>query len=172
MTWIALAILGLIFAISALIILRSNSKAKESQEDLIDRKEFREELVKWEPLVLERFGTMRDVKRFANRARFLTADQESGAMVSSLVGLVALEEIGCIDPSVNKFDFEKWKQGELWILVKSGFTEQRVSAIENWLKTLEEEDWRHYQALTTGGRPQSSGRDGYAADYRQRMGLT
>ena len=107
--WIALAILGLILTFLALIIFWF----RNIEPVFRDTGTLRQALAKWEPLVLERDKTLRGVKRFANRARFLMAGEElDEAIFEKLVGFVALEEVGGFDSSVNEFDFEQWKQGE------------------------------------------------------------
>jgi hypothetical protein len=73
--WIALAILGLILTFLALIIFWSGYRKKKRWRELGDTDTLRKALANWEPIVLERDKTLRGVKRFANRARFLTTDE-------------------------------------------------------------------------------------------------
>ena len=94
MNWTTLAISGLILTFFAHFIFHFRSQARKRRRNFGDTKIFREALVKWEAVVLEHDKTtLRDVKRFANRARFLMADEHSNESVLLLLGFVALEEI-------------------------------------------------------------------------------
>ena len=156
MNWIVLAILGLLLTLLALIIVLYNSRRRKRLWILKDTDEFLKELAKWEPLVLEQDGTLRGVKRFANRARFLMTGESSDAL-PYLVGLIALEEMGCIDPSVNEFKFWEWSKGELWMSIKSNLTQASVSKVETFLQEMRVGHWKHYRALATGSWSQSNG---------------
>ena len=155
MNWIALAILGLLLNLLVLIIVLYRSRRRKRLRSLKDTDEFLKELVKWEPLVLEQDGTLRGVKRFTNRARFLMAG-ESSIAISYLIGLVALEEIGCIDPSVNEFNFCEWNKGGVWMSIKANLTQKSVSKVETFLREMRAEHWRHYRTLAMGSWSQSN----------------
>ena len=154
--WEVLAILGLI--LTAIYLLLS-FRSKIDKTNLGDSGCLRSALKKWEPLVLERDKTLRGVKRFSNRARFLTSN-ETGKIIPQLVGLIALDEVRWIDSVVDQFDYGKWKDGEPWssirpILLQNCKTKHWVETIESFLKTVTIEHWEHYRALVTGGRFQS-----------------
>ena len=71
MIWWILCLCGLLFLILSLVgSVNAQVRAKREPQE-IDSIELRTELVKWEVLVLERYGTVRDVKQFANRVRFV-----------------------------------------------------------------------------------------------------
>ncbi len=119
----------------------------------------------WEPLVLEKKRTLRGVKRFANHARFLAGDSSVTDMIPQLVGLVALNDAGYIDGLGKDFDFEQWKQGELWKSLKSRITsapdtrhteEGYISTVEGLMSS---EHWARYRALVTGTGFHRSGSD-------------
>ena len=154
-----LTIIGLILAVFECNNLWSSYQKEKRRTDLGDLPRLIEDLEKWEPVVLARCGTLRHVKRFANRARFLTADKKLAEMLSQLVGFIALEEIGLIDPSVLEFSTDKWQQDEWWESVKSKFTEKDGEIVEEWLKTVELKDWQYYQALVIDGRPPARRRE-------------
>ena len=148
MMWLVIAGLGVILTVSSLVVYGFSNWKKRTRGELGDTDAFREHLAKWEPLVLERDGTLRAVKRFANRARFLSAD-EASAMIDPLVSLVALEEVGIIDPSME-FNFEQWKHGNWWGAVDPPLPGNWVSRIDDWIKNITVDHWSHYRALTMG----------------------
>ena len=92
MEWHVLAALSMCLAIFAPIFLWSKYRSNRRREEIGDTAEFREQLAKWEPIVLEKGGTLRSVKRFANRTRFLAAGREGKDMLPQLVGFSALED--------------------------------------------------------------------------------
>lgn len=153
MNWIALAVLGLILTTLGLINFRLYRERKRWRE-LGDKDALREALASWEPLVLEHEKTLRGVKRFANRARYMTTD-EPDELIPGLVGFVALDEVGLMgypaNPFDNKSDFEKWKQLELR---KVAMSESDI--VKRWMNTVTLSHWNRYQALVTLGRLQNS----------------
>ena len=156
MNWTSLAMFGLFLTFFALISFWFRYREKKRREELGDPAQLRKALEQWEPIVLGHDGTLRGVKRFANRARFLTTD-ECEDMISHLVGSIALDEIGRIDSSINQFDdesdFEKWKSEELRKLEVNGLDEGWEPTVVDWLKTMTLKHWNRYQALVTLGRP-------------------
>ena len=148
MIWLVMAGLGFILTVISLLVNGLSNWKKRTQDDRGDTKAFRKHLAKWEPLVLERDGTLRGVKRFANRARFLSADEPS-EMSGPLVSLVALEEVGIIDPSMD-FNFEQWKQGNWWASVEPSLPGSWVSKVDDWIKNITDDYWRYYRTLTMG----------------------
>ena len=110
-----------------------------------DDEKISEDAAEWESFVLRERGTFRDVKRFANRARFLTSvyDQAEGAISEEeLVGFVALEECGAVDRHNNGFDFDKWRRAKLG----EGFLPR------DWAENVGEDQWKAYKAIVGGGR--------------------
>ena len=151
MNWIALALLGLILTVLGLINFRLYGERKRRRE-LGDKDVLREALANWEPFVLEHEKTLRGVKRFANRARFMATDEPED-IVRQLVGFVALDEVGLIDypmtPFDNKSALEEWKQRTLRTAAISG-----SETVKRWLNTVTLSDWNRYQTLATLGRSQ------------------
>lgn len=153
MNWTALAILGLLLTFLGIFNLQLRRKKVRSQI-LGDKEALRIALANWEPLVLEHEKTMRSVKRFANRARFMMND-EPDSIIQLLVGLIALDEIGLMDhplnPIDNESDLDKWKQMVSEKLVISD-SDERSASVKDWLGTLTPVDWNRYQTLATQGR--------------------
>ena len=152
--WEIFAILGLFLTGCVLFSLWFNSMEMIDQPTLGDSKELRSSLEVWVPLVLNRDKTPRGAKRFRNRARFLTSG-EPIEMIPRLVGLIALDEVRWIDPAAKEFEFEKWKKGEKWqsirrSLLKDPETKQWMNNVEEFLKNMNDEYWKNYQALITG----------------------
>ena len=149
----SLAILSLILTVFAPIILWHKHRKKKREREFRDKGKFRQVLAAWEPLVLEQEGGMRGVKRFANRVRFLTADDESEDMLFTLAGFIALEEIGCIDPMANEFHIKQCKDTEFRESVKAWFEGKARAVVEEWLDTTTTAHWIRYKAVVTGYRP-------------------
>ena len=100
-----------------------------------DSSEFREILRKWEVFVLERRGTIREVKRFANRARFVVLDAPKG-WDESLVGFVALEDYyEELNVAREDFDFETW-------LARC---REDKTLPKDWLGMVEKKQWTYYR---------------------------
>ena len=147
MIWLVMFAIGLILTTASLLAYGySDWKKKRTRFELADTSELRKHLFKWEHLVLEREGTLRGVKRFANRARFLCIDEPT-PMIGPLVGLVALEEVRILDPSMD-FNFEQWKQGNWWASVEPPLPGSWVSRVDAWVRNITETHWRHYRILT------------------------
>lgn len=153
MEWHVLAALSMCLAIFAPIFLWSKYRSNRRREEIGDTAEFRKQLAKWEPIVLEGGGTLRSVKRFANRTRFLMAGREGKHMLPQLVGFSALEDakIGFDIVKFHNFpDFVDLSISPEWQLepVDDGVdlieTEQdreendRASALDEW----REERWK------------------------------
>ncbi len=110
-----------------------------------DDEELRKALRAWEPLVVRTRGTFRDVKRFANRARLFAgvSDRADGDItVDALVGFIALEECGAVDPESVRFDFERWRNAR----VGEGFLPGE------WAGKVGQREWDAYRALVRGER--------------------
>lgn len=152
MNWLVLALLGLILTLLALINFWL-SRESERWHELSDKVTLREALVIWEPIVLRHERTLRGVKRFANRARFLATD-EPDAEILLLVGFVALDEIGFIDSNTNQFEdeteFRRWKSEKSQELDATDADWTLVA--EQWLKILTLKMWNRYRTLATLGR--------------------
>ena len=153
MNWIALAILGLVLSFLGSLSFRLYRERKRGQK-LGDKDALRESLADWEHLVLEHEKTMRGVKRFANRARFLLNDVPD-QVIPRLVGLVALDEIGLMDHPLDRVedesDLENWKLKVSRNVVISG-SNPGPDIVKRWLDTVTPLDWNRYQALATLGR--------------------
>ena len=109
-----------------------------------DSKEFRNILAEWEPRVLAKRGTVREVKRFANRARFITytdGDQKPDEIdwdrTAAFVGLVALEQCGVADEG----SFEGWCEA----------SRQEKAVPKGWIEKVTEKHWEDYRAAVSGG---------------------
>ena len=153
MNWIALALLGLLLTSLGLINFRLYDERKRRRE-LGDKDALREALTDWEHFVLEHEKTLRGVKRFANRARFMATD-EPDDIVWQLVGFVALDEVRLIDypiePFDNDTDLEEWKQR---MLRTAAISDSETA--EHWLNSVTLSHWNRYQALATLGRSRNS----------------
>ena len=90
-------------------------------------------------MFLEHCGTVRKVKRFANRARFLTDGKASD---DGFVGFVALEECGCLDVTAENFDFEEWRAAR----------STDASFPTDWMAKVRTDKWEAYREVVTGGR--------------------
>ena len=157
MHWIVLAVLGLILTIVGIFSLRLYREEKKRWQKLGDKDVLRGVLAFWEPVVLDNEKTMRSVKRFSNRARFMTND-ELDPLIPRLVGLIALDEIGLMDhplsPIYSAYDLDKWKQRVSEKLATS-VSQVRLVAVKEWLDSLTQVDWNRYRDLATQGRSRS-----------------
>ena len=112
---------------------RENAAVKDSAE-------LRMVLREWETFVVTERGTIRAVKRFANRVRFLVGTRSDGEVeidVEAMVGFVALESCGWLDSRAERFDFNEWreKQGSNSVLP------------QGWVRTTNGEQWEAYRKL-------------------------
>ena len=157
MIWIPLAVLGLLLTSLGMFTSRIDREERKRGQKLRDKDVLRKALEKWEPLVLEHERTMRSVKQFANRARFIMNDEPDSAILG-LVGLMAFDEIGMMDhpltPIVKESDLESWKQK---VSRKLAITDSKARSafVWHWLSTLTPAQWDHYQILATQGRSRS-----------------
>ncbi len=143
------------FVFSGLVELR-RSRAGEPGT-VADTAEFRELLRDWEDVVLRVRGTVREVKRFANRARFVTSlrkENEQLIREETFVGFVALEQCGLLDATAQGFDFPKWHAEEA----------SKDSLPRGWLETAKPEDWERYRNTITGGRARTTEGHGASED--------
>ena len=147
MIWVAVA--GLIITIVALLARSVTVWNRQPFSHLRDTERFRVEYETWEPLVFEQSRTIRSVKRFGNRARFLVADHPE-EMVPALVGFVALEELGIYDVSKEGFEFSAWQKQEWIYSDRHRLTERSRSRIRDWMKDIAETDAQIFRLLTKG----------------------
>ena len=149
MIWVGVA--GFVITVVALLARSLTVWNRPPFGYLRDTDQFRREYKEWEPLVFERFRTIRSIKRFGNRARFLVADHAEG-MVSTLVGFVALEELGIDDVSRDDFIFDDWKQRDWSRFDGCRLSERCASRIAEWSEDITEDDVQIYRRITTGPR--------------------
>ena len=158
MNWISLAILGLILTFLAFISFCFRYGEKKRRDKLGDTDTLRKALASWEPIVLEHEKTLRGVKRFANRARFLTID-EAENMIPLLVGCIALDEIGFVNSATfqfdNESDFRRWNQENIWRDMVTKFNPEWTSTFNTWRNAMTLEHWNRYRTLAELGRSQS-----------------
>ena len=152
----AIAILSLILMVLALLILWLERMKQEREREFQDTEQLRDALFNWEPFVLEREGTMRGVKRFANRVRFLSpidddeSEDKTSLDIDTLVGFVALEEISCIDSSATELTFKQFKNVVLEQLNDAEYGDNFGDGIKEWLDKVTEDDWQNYQNVVMG----------------------
>jgi len=118
--WLVFLLLGV-----ALLLAGSTSSAVRLVAEIRDRERLKSApvketanlgaiLPKWEIFVLGKRGTVREVKRFANRARFLTTlhpFMTDEAHADAFVGLVALDQCGLLPlPVEDETRFEEWRR--------------------------------------------------------------
>lgn len=147
--WLLLVVAGVGLVLGGLAnsILSTLSEIRERQRSKIelgeDSADFRKLLRRWESVVLAKHGTVRMVKRFANRARFVTTVHGDGEDETreAFVGFIALEECGQLDAMAREFDFEKWRTMH--------FTDQSLP--KNWAANVRLEQWEAYKEVVTGG---------------------
>ena len=151
MAWIVVGLVIGAMVLSVVGIVRSGVREWERgpEGEVGDTAVFVREIGKWERLVFERDRTVRSVKRFANRARFLAADQPEG-LVRGLVGLMAFEEIGVGGFGREEFDVDSWKQRAMAVCVAIGLPEGWSATIREWVDGVTEEDCEIYRLLREG----------------------
>jgi len=155
--WIVLGALGLIMTALSLVLLW-NANREVPAACLGDAPDLSEAIADWRDFVRSRNGTHRDVKMFENRARWLAAYRQltpaenPSEWIKKLVGLVALEETGAIDLSVNGLSFQDWKRSKLPESIQPILTGNCKSIIER----CTEDDWTRYRALAAGTRSEDS----------------
>ena len=151
-----IAIPSLILMVFALLILWRKHAKKKREREFKDPNQLRDALFYWEPLVLEWEGTMRGVKRFANRVRFLStidddkSEDKTSLDIDKLVGFVALEDISCIDLSATELTFTQFKNVVLEQLNDAECGENIGDDIKEWLQKMTEDDWQNYQNVVMG----------------------
>ena len=117
--WLAFLLMGLVLWLAGsvssvfhfIVDIRNRERSRfGSVKDPVD---FRAVLGRWEPFVLKKRGTIREVKRFANHARFLCTLHHAAADTGDLdtfVGLVAVDQCGLLLPMENDIHFEDWRR--------------------------------------------------------------
>ena len=149
MMWPVMAVLGVATSVFLLISLHVRDWNRSGGGEFQDSDTLRQELAKWSPLVYDRCETIRAVKRFMNRARFLTAG-ECDEKVGPLVALLALEEADIVAAWSIDVTFDQWKQQDWWRLVRPPLAASRVAEVEKWIETTTDDHRQHYQVLVTG----------------------
>lgn len=145
MNWTYIAIAGVLVSIAGLFLLKRQEGIQQSR----DEAEFQRYRLEWESFMLVRNGTVRSVKRFANRARFLTADIKSTETLRHLVGFIAIDELGYRVPLGNQGDFDRWKMGGWQDFVKDR-NERESDKIARFLESTDCKHWMEYRNVVTG----------------------
>lgn len=143
--WAGVVVLGVgVSAAGVMAIGKWRGQQPGNAKVVKDSENFREILWKWESFVLERGGTVRGVKRFANRARFMTSGQgrgEGGSSVEAVVAFIALEQCELMK-NCTSADFEKWRSE---ILSGAGLP-------EGWTEWVTKEQWESYKETVGSSR--------------------
>ena len=119
--WISLGIVSAVFLFLSLIMRKAIRIQMEQSRKLGDHRYFREELLKWEFVVLLDCKTIRSLKMFANRTRLVCAQEKfnkgvnervARTQIARLVGFSALVNLGELNRSrvfKNKEEFDQFK---------------------------------------------------------------
>ena len=113
MSFILLAAAGVVLLLVSLAVQVASDISERRQRELGDSEALRGALSNWEPLVLDRYETFRNVKLFANRTRFICALCGKEEQIAICVGFSALIEFGTIEQNKqfnNCDDFNNCKE--------------------------------------------------------------
>lgn len=131
MYWITFGMMSVVFLFLSLFMRQAVKIQMEQSRRLRDHRYFREELLKWESVVLLDCKTIRSLKMFANRTRLVCAqakfnkganERVARTQIARLVGFSALVNLGKLNRSQvfnNEEDFDEFKRNIAEELVKS-----------------------------------------------------
>ena len=135
----------LVVGVSVAAVREWKGEQSDNLEAVRDSDDLRTILWKWEAFVLEQGGTVREIKRVANRARFLTAvqgaDEGGNPSMEAVVAFVALEQCELVRDFIEDAEFEKWRAG----LGDAGLP-------EGWADVVTKEQWEHYREAVGSSR--------------------